>query len=171
MRNQLLLLSTAVLMVACSSKEEQDFLKIYEKNLSYHNQLLKTEKVKLSDGNYSKALLTATYLYTKSEESNDTRDEKFVVGLYLDDEEGSFESGDYNLTLNGKGPKSFKTLRAGDPLLKTISFDSEWTTFYLFTFPHSAAKKFRLVFAHETYGKGELHFAKAAKYTFTKTPF
>ncbi len=171
MRNQLLLFAVSILMVACSSKEEQHFFKIYEKNKVYHTKLLKTEKTKLSDANNTAALLTATYLFTETSDLNDTRPEKFVVGLYQEDEEGSFENGDYNLTLNGTAPQSFKSLSKNDPLLKTISFNSEWTSFYLFTFPHSKAKNFKLVFAHKEYGKGSLPFSKVAKYTLTKTPF
>jgi hypothetical protein len=171
MRDIVLSITAAVLLLGCSSKEEEKFLTVYEKNKNYHMQLQKTEKTKLTDGNYTKALLTATYLFEPIEDKNDTREEMFVVGLYLDDDEGTFESGEYNLTLNGTVPKSVKSLSRNDPYIKTISFASEWTDFYLFTFPHTKAKSFKLIFNSELYGKGELHFAKVAKYVLTKTPF
>ena len=155
-------------MIGCSSKDEKQFLKIYEKNKDYHLELGKTEKTTLHDGDYTKALLTATYLFTETEDLNDTRDEVFIVGLYLDEDEGSFESGDYNLTLNAQSPKSVKALSKNDARLKSISFASEWTQFYLFTFAHTKSKRFKLLFQSETYGKGELHFAKVAKYVLTK---
>lgn len=171
LRELLIGVAVAALLLGCSSKEEKKFLKIYEKNKNYHLQLQKTEKTKLSDGNYTKALLTATYLFEPGTDKNDTADEKFIVGLYLDDEEGSFESGEYNLTLNGAEPKSVKDLPKSDPLLKHISFTSEWTNHYLFTFPHAKARSFKLLFQSEMYGKGELHFAKVAKYVLTKETF
>ncbi len=46
----------------------------------------KTEKIQLYDGNVTKAMLTATYMYTKNFEKNDTRDEEFIVGFHLEDE-------------------------------------------------------------------------------------
>ena len=68
-------------------------------------------------------------------------------------------------------PKSIKALSKNDVRLKSISFASEWTEYYLFTFPHTKSKSFKLVFQNDVYGKGELHFAKVAKYVLTKTPF
>jgi hypothetical protein len=170
----------------CSSKEEENFLKVYEKNINYHVNLGKTEKVKLNDGNSTKALLTATYLFEKSADKDDTRNEKFIVGLYVDDENGSVDSLEYNLTLKGnfksgknskgvvkyknkrKAPLSVKHLTKNSPLLKDISFKSEWTKYYLYTFPHTKSKAFQLIFKSKNYGKGKLNFAKASKYVFTK---
>ena len=160
-------LTALVLIAGCSSKEEEKFFNLYEKNKVYHLELQKTEKAQLyDDENVTKALLTATYLYTPAEDQNDTCDEKFIVGLYVEDEE--FGGNDYNLTLNNTLPKKVKKLSRHDPLLKDLSFVSEWSTFYLFTFPHTDKKSFKLLFQSEEYGKSELNFAKKAKYVFTK---
>ena len=171
MRNYFLTITAIVLLLGCSSKDEKQFTQIYEKNKVYHTGLQKTEKTQLYDGQVTKALLTATYLYTKTEDTNDTRDEKFIVGLYIEDEESSFAQGDYNLTLAGTVPKHIEVLNSKDSRLKDISFRSEWTQFYLFTFPHTASKKFTLLFQSDLYGKGELHFAKVAKFVLTKEAF
>ena len=171
MRDLLFGITALSLLFGCSAKDEDQFLKTYEKNKAYHIELQKTEKTTLKEGRSTKALLTATYLFRETEDLNDTRDEKFIVGLYLDDDEGSFESGDYNLTLNAQRPKSVKALAQNDIRLKKISLASEWTQFYLFTFPHTKRKSFKLIFESKVYGKGELHFAKVPKYVLTKTPF
>ena len=182
----------------CSSKEEAKFLNVYEKNINYHVNLSKTEKVKLNDGNTTKALLTATYLFEQTTDKDDARDERFIVGLFKDDDNGSFSSSEYNLTLKGqfkdinntkdsnnskntkgvvkykrqsKLPKSIKLLSKNSPMLKDISFKSEWTEYYLYTFPHTKSKAFQLVFKSKDYGKGKLNFAKASKYVFTKQAF
>jgi len=63
-----------------------DAIVIVENIHRHHVNLGKTEKVKLNDGNSTKALLTATYLFEKSADKDDTRNEKFIVGLYVDDE-------------------------------------------------------------------------------------
>ena len=173
MRNLIFFTISLLIILGCSSKEDKAFFGKYEKNMNYHMQLQKTEKTKLVDGNYTKALLTATYLFVEDadiEPKDDKRKEKFIVGIYVDGDDGSFENGDYNLTLNGKNPVAVKALKGDDPMLKTISFKSEWTNFYLFTFEHTSAKKFNLVFQSEIYGKGMLNFAKVAKFIFTKQP-
>jgi len=167
-----LMVAAMILLLGCSSKEEKSFTDIYEKNKSYHLQLQKTEKTQLYDGNVTKAMLTATYLFTESADLNDTRDEKFIVGINIEDEEErALSTGDYNLTLAGIPPKNVKLLAHSDPLLKDISFVSDWSQFYLFTFPHTNRKSFTLVFASDLYGKGELHFAKVAKFVLTKEAF
>ena len=171
MRDLLFVITALFLMLGCSSKEQKQFLKVYEKNKDYHLGLIKTEKTTLKDGSSTKALLTATYLFTETDDLNDTRDENFIVGLYLDEDEGSFESNEYNLTLNGKSPKSIVILAKNDKRLKGISFASAWTEFYLFTFPHTKSIRFKLLFQSDMYGKGELYFAKKAKYVFTKKGF
>ena len=172
MRYILYSLTTIALIVGCSSKDEDKFLNVYEKNKDYHYELQKTEKAQLYDSeNITKAVLTAKYLYTPSEDQNDTRDEKFIVGIYIEDEEVSFGSSEYTLTLNKIAAKNVKKLSQNDPLLKDISFLSEWSTFYLFTFPHTTSKSFNLLFQSDQYGTSKLHFAKKAKYVFNKKAF
>jgi len=172
MRNIILTLSTIALLVGCTSKEEQALMQAFETNKSYHKQLLKTEKTQLYDGNITKVMLTATYMNEQNADKEYKPDEVFVVGIYLEESEGvSFEDEGYSLTLNGNAPKSISILEEGDPLLKNISFVSEWNYFYLMTFPHVSSKSFKLIFESELYGKGELHFAKVAKYVLTKEAF
>ena len=169
MRNIILTLSTMALLAGCTSKEEKALMEAYETKKSYHQQLQKTEKTQLYDGNSTKALLTATYLNEQNIDKEYKPDEVFIVGIYIEEE--SFDQEWYSLTLNGSAPKSIQELAADDPLLKNISFISEWNYFYLITFPHTSSKSFKLVFESELYGKGELHFAKVAKYVLTKEAF
>ena len=171
MRELLLMITAVSLFVGCSSKDEKKFLKKFEKNIDYHLKLQKTEKINLKDGELSKILLTATYLFKPGSDLEDKCDEKFIVGFYIDDEDVFVDIGDYEMTLNGREPKSVKTLQKNDLLLKPISFNSEWTHFYLFTFPHTNSKRFNLLFKSDFYGKGELHFSKVGKYVLTKTAF
>jgi hypothetical protein len=117
-------------------------------------------------------MLTATYLYTPNFENNDTRDEAFIVGLHLDDEASrNINSSEYSLTLNGEIPKEVKELSSDDARLKDISFVTDWGSYYLVTFPHVSNKKITLVFESSLYGKGQLHFAKVAKYVLNKEVF
>ena len=172
MRNIILILGTMALLAGCTSKEEKALMQKYEKNKSYHQQLQKTEKTQLYDGEITKALLTATYLNEQNIDKEYKPDEVFVVGIYIEESEaGSFDQEGYSLTLNGNTPKSISILKANDPLLKDISFVSEWNYFYLVTFPYVSNKSFKLLFESELYGRGELDFAKVAKYVLTKEAF
>jgi len=163
---------TFLLLVGCSSKEQELLMQAYDKDKNYHMKLQKTEKIQLYDAQVTKAMLTATYLFEQTLDKNDTRDEVFVVGIYADDEEKiSFNDSRYTLTLNKVTPKYIKLLKENDPMLKNISFVSEWSQFYLVTFPHTSSKSFKLVFESDIYGKGKLYFAKVAKYVFSKEIF
>ncbi len=163
---------TLVLLAGCTSKEEKALIQAYEKKKSYHQQLQKTEKTQLYDGLITKVLLTATYLNKQNIDKENKPDEVFIVGVYMEEsQEESFDEERYSLTLNGNAPKSIKKLGADDPLLKHISFVSEWNYFYLVTFSHVSSKSFKLIFKSDMYGKGELHFAKVAKYVLTQKAF
>ncbi len=172
MRNIILTLSAMVLLLACTSKEEQALMQAYEKNKVYHKQLLKTEKTQLYEGNITQVMLTATYINEKIIDKTYKPDEVFIIGISLEESEGALSDEEaYSLTINGNTPKSITALKEDDPLLKDISFVSEWRYFYLVTFPYISSKSFTLVFQSEFYGKGELRFAKVAKYVLTKEAF
>ncbi len=193
MRNIILSLTVMALLAGCTSKEEKALMEAYEKKKPYHQQLQKTEKTQLYDGLITKALLSATYLNEQNTDKEYKPDEVFIVGIYIEEdvesedannskdsniiedsntsEERFFHQEGYSLTLNGTVPKSMQQLEADDPLLKHISFVSEWNYFYLVTFPHTSKKSFKLIFKSELYGSGKLHFAKVAKYVLTKELF
>lgn len=170
---KLAILSLSIFMfIGCSSKEQDHLSKVFEKEKQYHETLLKTEKVQLYDGQVTKAVMTATYLFTPTEDLNDSRDEKFIVGIYIEDEEEShLDAAGYSLTLDGVEPKSVVALKKDDPRLKDVSFKADWSEFYLITFPHTSKKSFYLIFESDLYGTGKLYFAKVAKYVLTKNPF
>lgn len=161
-----------VLLLGCTSKQESDLMQAYDEKIAYHKRLQKTEKLQLYDGNATKAMITATYLYTQNFEKKDTRDEVFIVGIHLEDEElDGIEEGDYSLTLNGQKAKEAVMLDLNDERLKENSFVIEWGSYYLVTFPHVESKNFTLVFKSAAYGEGMLHFAKVAKYVLSKEAF
>ncbi|MDM5264618.1 hypothetical protein PF327_10475 [Sulfurovum sp. XTW-4] len=161
-----------MLLFGCTSKQETDLIASYSEKMTYHKQLQKTEKTQLYQNNETKVLLTATYLYTPNFENNDTRDEVFIVGLSVEDKASGELNGEGNiLTLNGKRAKSIQALSHEDEQLKKLSFVTPWSSYYLVTFPHESNKKITLLFESTLYGKGELHFAKVAKYVLSKEAF
>ena len=166
------LLTATALLLGCTSKEESQLLQDYAAHATYHERLQKTEKVQLYEGNVTKAMLRATYLYTQTYEKHDTRDEVFIVGVYLEDEAlQTLQEGEYTLTLNGSNAKEALKLDKNDERLKELSFVMDWGSYYLVTFPHVEGKDFKLTFKSAAYGEGSLHFAKVAKYVLSKEAF
>jgi hypothetical protein len=195
MRTILSGIAAIALLGGCVSKEEQRLINTFEKQKNYHKRLIKTEKIQLYEDNFTKVILTATYLNRNSrakEGEEDSflnyinpfeifedrakripqTDEKFIVGIYIDDElEENNDLYDFNLTLNGKEPKMIRPLDKNDPRLKDISFVSDWSQFFYVVFPYVKTERFNLVFHSEKYGKGILNFAKKAKFIYTKKAF
>ena len=163
---------TVALLLGCTSKQETDLIQGYSEKVAYHKQLQKTEKTQLYQDGVTKVMLTATYLYPSNFENHDTRDEVFIVGLSMEDKSsGELNSEANRLTLNGKRAKEIKALSLNDERLKSLSFVTPWSSYYLVTFPHEPNKKITLLFESKRYGKGELHFAKVAKYVLSKEAF
>jgi len=162
------------LFSACSSKEEKVLFQVYNQEKQYNKKLLHTEKIQLYDRNETQVLLTATYLFQENnrQKEDNTEDEVFIVGLNMENEKTrDLLSKDLNLTLEGTLPKSVKILKNSDKSLKDIPIVTEWGDYFKVTFPHTTRQKFDLVFSSKKYGTKKLHFAKKAKYVFTKEAF
>lgn len=150
---------------ACSSKEgDSSLLQRYEKKRSSYKNLQKTEKIQLYDNNVTKALLTATYLYEQDIKSDRAKDEKFIIGVYLEEEDSNRLGDTYRLKLDGQEPLKVEPLKKESKYLENISFVTQWNTYYLVTFPYVPQKSFMLTFESDRYGKGEQRFSKIAKY-------
>ncbi len=186
--------AAALLLAGCASKEHAALMKSYEQEKSYHKRLMKTEKAQLYENNRTKVTLTATYLNRNSrakEGEEDTflnyvnpfeifedkakrepkEDEKFIVGIYVDDDADSMGIKDFNLTLNASAPQKILSIPHNDPRLKEISFVSDWSQFYYVVFPHINAEGLHLVLKTKRYGKATLYFTKKAKYVYTHKAF
>ena len=172
MRTMAAALSLGLLLSACSTKEYDKLQHLYEKEKAYHARLIKTEKAQFYEDGLTKILLTATYLNEQNSSKNaPEEDERFIVGLYVDESVDNAVLNDFNLTLDGTPPKAIVALKENDPRLKLLSFKAPWNRFFLVTFPHTPKKRFTLIFESEAYGRKVLDFAKKAKYTFTHTAF
>ena len=161
-----------LLLSACSSKTDDPFAERFEKNKTVYKYLQKTEKAQLYDHNVTKAFLTATYLNTRSNKlKKQIKDEQFVVGVYIEDDQLNRLGKAYVLTLEGTQPKSIQPLKKQSPYLKDIPFVTEWNSYYLVTFPYTPNKNFTLTFEHNKYGKKEMPFSKKAKYVESQKAF
>jgi len=162
------------LSLGCSSKNEKTFIKVFQENKVASKKLQKTEKIQLYDPRQgtTKVLFTSTYISKKQISKKIKNDEKFIIGLYVDDNETEdvhLES--FSLQLNGKAPKNIKTLNENHKLLNNIPFVFPWTQFYLVHFPHTPQKSMKFTIQHSFYGKGEVDFAKVAKFVLHKKAY
>jgi len=157
------------LLSGCGSNNQQLALKEQiDQERTYYKNLQKSEKIQFYEGNVTKALFSATYLFRQISDSNDTREEKFVIGMFTDAESIDRLGGEYTVTLDGIKPTSIQLLDMHSEYLQEIPVMTEWSTYYLVTFPHISQKSFHLIFTSEKYGQKQMHFAKVAKYVLTK---
>jgi len=162
---------TIILLIGCSSKEENIFRNNYKKNVMYNHALQKTETMQFYnlENNITKLLITATYHNQKSISKENIGDEVFIFGLSMDDgEKNDFTVKNFSLLLNHKKVKSIKILKEGDTLLKDIAFASTWTKFYIVRFPYTSSKSLKLEIHSERYGRATASFGKVAKYILHK---
>ena len=149
-----------LLLDGCGSKTEKTFLRSFEKEKSYHQKLIKTEKLQFYEDNLTKILLTATYLG-----EGKTGVERFIVGIYADDDIAAIPgSENVKLMLNGKHPLKIEPLSLGDTALKNLSFVSGWISYYRISFPRIESRQLEMKVEIPRYGSGRMHFAKIAKY-------
>jgi len=170
------------LIVGCSSKDEKALLDAYSKKTTYHKLLQMTEEAEFLENNTPVAMLTATYKFSPNFKKHDDRDEVFIVGIEFSEPEESsiyFKKDDnatlkninaYLLTLNHKSATHVVKLTQDDKRLKDLSFVTQWGDYYEVTYPHTR-KKFSLIFENVKYGEKKLHFAKVAKFVYTKKGF
>jgi hypothetical protein len=154
-----------VLLLGCTSKSDKEIMEVQSQKSTYHKRLQKTEKIQLYEDHQTKVMLTATYMYVRNFDQNDTRDEEFIIGVHVNEKAfGNIKSNDYNLTLNGQVPKEISRLNRNDERLKDLSFVTGWADYYLVVFPYVSDKDLTLIYENKRYGNRTLHFAKVAKY-------
>jgi len=156
-----------LLTVGCSTKDKDTLFDSFNKERAYYKDLQKTEKMQVYDNenNTTKALVVATYLSPKTYIEDDNSKEVFIIGVYLEEEWDAQPGNAYTLKLDGQKPLKVELLSRNDKLLKNKAFVTEWSTYYKITFPHVSKRSFLLTFESAKYGKGQLNFAKVAKYT------
>ncbi len=179
MYKNILLLTSAFLIVGCSSKKEEcgkqdisDFEQLFTKDEIYHSSLVNTQKAQLMASFETKAVLTATYLNPVFSERNCHKRfknkmedaEYFFVGIYItNSEKHEFNKKGYSLTLNGLEPIEIIELERDDPLRYEMPMVDNWSTYYKVKFKKTAKKNFSLIFENDRFGRDILNYSKAEK--------
>ena len=168
MYKKILLLSTLLIISACSTKEGDNISQLFTKDDIYHISLLNTQKAQLIASLETKALLTATYLnpvFTKENCKNFSVNvyggEYFFVGVYINGSKTNhFNDKGYSLKLNGMKPIEIKELDKDDPLRYEMPMVDNWSTYYKIKYPTVNSKELNLVFESDRFGKDVLTFTK-----------
>ena len=155
------------MLSACQSKVEKSLFESYQKNITYHQQLQKTQKLQLYQNGITKLMLSVTYLQDNVYDKKSKENEIFIVNLQIENKI-DIDISHYKFLLNSKTALSIETLKEEDERLKNLSFTTSWSSYFLVTFPHVPSKKLVMFFESEEYGKGQLMFAKVAKYVLEK---
>jgi hypothetical protein len=159
MKKLLLYISSVLFLINCSSQN----IELLSQNIDYKQKLIKTQKAILYKDNQTKVILTATYI--NSFDDIDSSDEKFIITLYINEDNANHWDRTYHITLNGKKPKSITKLKSSDKLLSNISFKNEWKNYFLIRFPHTNAQQMYMIFGNEKQ-EIKLYFTKKAKYIY-----
>jgi hypothetical protein len=89
-----------ILLVSCSSKEQDLLMKVHQEKQNQYKYLQKTEKVQFKESNITKVVVTATYMNEPTSDIDDKSDEVFLIGIYSEDlDVESLNSEEFNLTL------------------------------------------------------------------------
>jgi hypothetical protein len=168
MYKKILILSLLLIINGCSKKESANISQLFKKDDIYHVSLLNTQKAQLIASFETKALLTATYLnpvFTTDNCKNFCVDvsggEYFFVGIFINGSKtNSFDDKGYSLRLNGLKPIEVKELDKDDPLRYEMPMVDNWSTYYKVKYPSVNAKKFKLTFESDRFGKDIMTFEK-----------
>ena len=155
----MIFLSTLV-FTACSQKK--GFFSVDERHQS---ALAHSQKGDIYNSLELKASIVATHLNSTMLRYNTENEEVFLVAIYIE-EDSSDESKQgllnksYLLTLNGKKPLTFNALDYHDDMIKIAPFRNRWSDYYLVKFKKEISKKLVMEYAHHSYGKVTLSFAR-----------
>ncbi len=156
----ILLVSFMLLFSGCSQKSG-----FFNEDALGESALMNTRKGELYSSLELKASLSATYLNNFVDEYKNSKDEVFLVSIYIDkdssdkDKQG-INNKNYILTLDSKKPIKVKLLDYEDDLIKIIPFRNHWSNYYLLSFEKSKSKEMHMNYKHSIYGQVDLVFSK-----------
>lgn len=108
-----------VLLLGCSSKENDRLMETYSQKSHSYKMLQKTEKLQFKENNETTLLLTVSYINTQILMNDDVSDEIFLLGIYSDKKEmKSLPYKDFEITLKNLMTKEEKITYKKQKFLK-----------------------------------------------------
>ncbi len=156
----ILLFGFILFFSACSQKS-----KFFTEDVLAESALINTQKGELYNSLELKASLSATYLNNFVDEYKNSKDEVFLVSIFIDKDSSDKDKQGINnknfiLTLNSKKPIDIKLLKYQDDLIKIVPFRNHWSNYYLLSFEKSKNREMHMNYKHPIYGQVDLVFSK-----------
>ncbi len=146
----------AGLFFGCASKEEEKLMSDFALQKHHFQQIQQTQQVTIVQNNRVSALISALYLYQKNDILTSKRYEKFIIGIYSDDDIVP------GVMLNGKDAINITKLESNDPRLKGIPLKTRWNRYYIASFLYDYNNRLVLKVSLGDLGQRELIFLKVA---------
>jgi len=146
----------AGLFLGCVSKEEEMLMSDFTKQKHHFGQIQQTQQVTIVQNDRVSALISALYLHQKSDPRASKKYEKFIIGIYSDDDIVP------NVMLNGKDAINITKLENNDSRLQGIPLKNQWSRYYIASFLPDDANKMTLKVSLGYLGQRELVFLKVA---------
>ncbi len=146
----------AGLFLGCVSKEEEMLISDFDRQKHSFKQIQHTQQVTIVQNDKVTALVSALYLHKKSDPLVPEKYEKFIIGIYSDDDIAP------TAVLNGKDAINITKLESNDPKLQGIPLKNQWSRYYIASFLQDDANKMVLKVSLGYLGQRELIFLKVA---------
>jgi len=156
----LMIIGLLLFSTGCSQKNS-----FFSEDALEQSAIINSQKAQLYSSLEIKATIVATYLNASYPEYKHSKDEMFLVSIFIDDDssepdnQGIFNKA-YLLTLNGVKVKSVKKLDFEDDLIKIAPIRNRWSTYYLVGFETQSDEKLKLTFKNDAYGAEVLEYSK-----------
>ncbi|MDY0194993.1 MAG: hypothetical protein RBR33_02900 [Sulfurovaceae bacterium] len=144
------------LFLGCVSKEEEMLMSDFDRQKHHFGQIQQTQQVTIVQNDRVSALISALYLHQKSDSSISKKYEKFIIGIYSDDDIVP------TAMLNGKDAINITKLESDDSRIDGIPLKNRWSRYYIASFLPDDANKMVLKVSLGHLGQRELIFLKVA---------
>ncbi len=155
----LIFLSLLLFLGGCSDKST-----FFSSDAKEQSAVMHTKKGQLYNSLEIKASIVSTYLNASTKEFKKSKNEMFLISVFIDDDSNSDKNGLHNelytLTLNGKKAINIKELKYEDDLIKIAPIRNRWSLYYLVEFEKQESQKLSMVLKNDDYGSVVLEYLK-----------
>lgn len=150
-----------IFLSGCASHQT---LEAFKKDDLFEKAVLVTQKSDIINSLETKAIINATYLNTIDKSFSSDKVERFIIGIYITDDEKNeslrfLNNPNYKLLMNGKAPISTKLLTQEHKMYGKIPLHNNWAKYYEVEFEKTPkVYKLELEFSHANFGAAKINF-------------
>ncbi len=155
----------SLLLGGCASKEEEKLMSDFNQKTPKFQLIQQTQKATIIQDDKVVGLISALYLHSKNNTTTSKQYEKFIVGIYSDDDIAP------KILLNGKEAINIAKLANDDPRLEGLPLKTKWNRYYMASFLEDNSNQLILKISLGYLGDKELIFPKTANCVNTQKAF